>query len=340
MIKAGIVGASGYSGEELVKLLSGHPKVDLACVTSRSLAGTPVADALPRIRAHVDPALTFTASDPQSLASADVEVVFLALPHGVASEYAIALAEAGKCVIDLSADFRLNSPELYETYYGHPHPAPEWLAKTPYVLPELAADDSWKSANLIACPGCYPTSVLTPLAPLLAAGVVAQEGIVVNSFSGVSGAGKKAAEAFIYCERNESAKAYGVPSHRHLSEIEEQLSQHAGADIVIQFNPHLAPMSRGIATTIVAKHVDGDAYAVWQKQYAGKPFVHILPSGTCPDTAHVSFTNCVQISAVKDLRTGNLVITSAIDNLVKGASGQAIQIMNLKYGFAENAGLV
>lgn len=341
MIQAAIVGASGYGGEELVKRLSIHPGVKLKTVTSRSLGGKPVAEALPRIRAWVDKDLTFTASDPLTLAANEaLDVIFLALPHGVASEYAVPLAEAGKCVIDLSADFRLGSTALYEAYYGQPHPAPQWLEKAPYVLPELSALEDWQDATLIACPGCYPTSVLMPLVPLLRAGVIEPQGIVVNSLSGVSGAGKKLAELFLYAERNESAKAYGVPSHRHLSEIEEQLSVHAGEQIVLQFTPHLAPMTRGIATTIIAKHTGGDAYAAWQKAYADRPFVHLIEPGSCPDTAHVAHTNSVQMSAIADPRTGNLVITSAIDNLVKGASGQAIQIMNLKFGYDEKAGLV
>lgn len=340
MIKAAIVGASGYSGEELVKLLWRHPQVELAQVTSRSLAGKAVGEVLPRLRSQVGEALCFSASDPQELAKADgLDVVFLALPHGVAAEYALPLAEAGKCVIDLSADFRLNDPMLYERYYGKGHPAPELLPKVPYVLPELMVDELWKDASLIACPGCYPTSVLMPLIPLLKAGVIEPKGIVVNSFSGVSGAGKKVDEMFLYAERNESAKAYGIGTHRHLSEIEEQLAVHSGASVTLQFTPHLAPMSRGIATTVVARHAGGDAYAAWEAVYAGRPFVQLLAPGNGPDTAHVCHTNSIQLSATPDVRTGNLVITSAIDNLLKGASGQAVQILNLKYGFEETAGL-
>ena len=340
-MNAAVIGASGYSGEELVRLLSRHPDVTLAAVTSRSLAGQRVADVMPALR-HLVGELTFTNSDPTELAArGDLDVFFLALPHGVASEYADPLFQAGKTVIDLSADFRLNSTSLYKEYYGHAHPAPHLLNAAPYVIPELA-DDKWKAASLIACPGCYPTSVQLPLVPLLRAGLIKPSGIVINSYSGVSGAGRKVAEDFIYCERNESMKGYGMPKHRHLSEIEEQLSRAAFTDCVVQFNPHLAPMSRGIATTIVVKANSSleNIYSTWEAAYADKPFVSVLPSGTYPDTKQVTGTNRADLSAVHDLRTGNFVITSAIDNLLKGASGQAVQLLNLKFGFEETAGLL
>lgn len=340
-MNAAIIGASGYSGEELVRLLSRHPNVELAAVTSRSLAGKLVADQMPGLR-HLVGNLKFTASDPEELASNEaIDIFFLALPHGVASEFAAPLFDAGKTVIDLSADFRLNSTKTYQTYYGHPHPAPKLLNAAPYVIPEIA-DNSWRTASLIACPGCYPTSIQIPLVPLLRAGLVSPKGIVINSYSGVSGAGRKVAEDFIYCERNESMKAYGLPKHRHLSEIEEQLERAAFANCVVQFNPHLAPMSRGISTTIVVSAKTGirSLYNVWHKAYADQPFVSVLPSGTYPDTKYVSGTNRCDISAVYDPRTENFIITSAIDNLLKGASGQAVQLMNLKFGFEETAGLL
>lgn len=340
-MNAAVIGASGYSGEELVRLLSRHPDVTLAAVTSRSLVGQPLADVMPGLR-HLVGDLKFTNSDPLELAqNKDLDVFFLALPHGVATEFAKPLYEAGKTVIDLSADFRLNSASRYAEYYGHAHPAPELLAAAPYVLPELA-DDSWKQAKLIACPGCYPTSIQLPLVPLLKAGLIATDGIVINSYSGVSGAGRKVAEDFIYCERNESMKGYGMPKHRHLSEIEEQLEKAAFTDVIVQFNPHLAPMSRGISTTIVvkAKSTLEELYLAWKKAYANKPFVSVLPSGTFPDTRMVTHTNRADISAVFDPRTGNFVINSVIDNITKGASGQAVQIMNLKFGFDETAGLL
>lgn len=343
-LKVAIVGASGYSGEELVRLLARHPEVELACVTSRSLAGTPVVDVMPKFRGLIDPQLKFDASDVAALAAReDIDLVFLALPHGVAAEYATPLVASGKKVIDLSADFRLGSAALYKEYYGKEHPDAELLAQAAYVIPEVAPD-GWQNAGIIASPGCYPTSVITPLYPLLKAGIVTGEGIVVSSMSGVSGAGKKVAADYLYAERAESAKSYGVPRHRHLSEIEEQLSQAAGREIVLQFIPHLAPMRRGIISTISAPAAAGktveDLYAVWDEQFGGSPFVAVLPSGTSPDSAYTVGTNRVDISAALDPRTQRFIITSAEDNLLKGASGQAVQIMNLWFGFDETAGLL
>jgi len=342
-MNVGIVGASGYSGEELVRLLARHPRAKLASVTSRSLAGKAVGDALPRLRGVVPADLAFTPSEPAALAAdARIDAYFLALPHGVAAEYARPLLAAGKRVIDLSADFRLRSPAVYQDYYKHPHPAPDLLGEAVYALPEILQGDAWKKKRLLACPGCYPTSVLVPLVPLLRAGIVALENIVVNSFSGVSGAGKKAEEDYLYVERAESAKAYGIPKHRHLSEIEEQLSSAAGTPVVIQFTPHLAPMRRGIATTIVARAQAKDVNAVfdvWRAAYAGQPFVQILPLGATPDTAHVTGTNRMDIAAAYDSRTGNFILTSAEDNLLKGASGQAVQVLNLVAGWPVCDGL-
>ena len=343
-MNVGIVGASGYSGEVLVKTLLGHPQVKLTAVTSRQHAGKPVAQIIPALRGTAAEQLKFIDSDPAAIAARnDVDLWFLALPHGAAADFAKVLVPAGRKVIDLSADFRIADLATYEKYYGAHH-APALLPQTRFVLPELT-DPKWKSEiKLAAAPGCYPTSTLVPLAPLLKAGVVTKDHIVVNSFSGVSGAGKKVDEMYLYVERTESAKAYGLVKHRHLAEIEEQLSAFANAKIVLQFNPHLAPMRRGIITTITVPAAPGatieSLYAAWKAAYAGKPFVSILPAGETPDSAHVTGTNRVDISAVYDARTGNFVITSALDNLVKGASGQAVQIMNLWLGLPETAGLL
>ncbi|HSY53307.1 MAG TPA: N-acetyl-gamma-glutamyl-phosphate reductase [Opitutaceae bacterium] len=341
-MKVGVVGASGYSGELLVKLLLGHPQVQLAAVTSRTHAGKPLASVIPALRG-ADRGLIFADSDPAALAASDLDLFFLALPHGAAADFAKKLVPAGKRVIDLSADFRIADLATYEKYYGGHH-APELLAGARFVLPELTPP-SWKTeAKLVAAPGCYPTGILVPLAPLLRAGLVSREHIVANSFSGVSGAGRKVAEDYLFVERTESAKAYGLVKHRHLAEIEEQLEKFTGAPAIIQFNPHLAPMRRGIATTITVPAAPGatiDAvYATWRTTYAGRPFVQLVPSGETPDTAHVTGTNRVDMSAVFDPRTKNFIITSAEDNLMKGASGQAVQIMNLWYGFDETSGLV
>jgi len=343
-MNVGIVGASGYSGEVLVKLLLGHPSVRLTAVTSRQHAGKPVSQVIPALRGTAAEGLKFSDSDAASVAAReDVDLWFLALPHGAAADFAKALVPAGRKVVDLSADFRVAGLATYEKYYGHHH-APELLPEARFILPELT-DPKWKAEiKLAAAPGCYPTSVIVPLAPLLKAGVVAKEHIVVNSFSGVSGAGKKAEEQYLFAERAESAKAYGLVKHRHLAEIEEQLSGFAGAKIVVQFNPHLAPMRRGIITTTTVPAAPGatieSLYAAWKAAYAGRPFVSILASGETPDSAHVTGTNRLDLSAVHDARTGNFVITSAVDNLVKGASGQAVQIMNLWLGLPETAGLV
>ncbi len=341
-MNAAIVGASGYVGETLVKLLASHPNVDLKTVTSRSKAGLFVSQVIPALRGVLDD-LAFEALDPVELSGRkDIEVAFLALPHGAAAEYARPLVDAGIKVIDLSADFRIADPAVYEAFYGASHPDVELLGRSVYVLPETVSE-GWQQQDLFACPGCYPTSIIVPLVPLLRAGLIEQKGIVANSFSGASGAGKKVSEDYLFCEVNESARAYGIPRHRHLSEIEEQLAVAAGEPVVIQFNPHLAPMNRGIATTITVPSKGSsieDLYAAWEATYAGKPFVYILPSDQRPDTKHVVGSNRVDMSAVKDDRTGNFVITSAEDNLMKGASGQAIQILNLWQGWPETMGLV
>ncbi len=341
-IKAGITGASGYAGVELVKILAKHPKVELACVTSRSLAGTPVAEYMPQLRHIVGDNLKFIPSSPAEQAKMDdIDVWFLALPHGAAVDYAGPLIDAGKLVIDLSADFRLNSPSTYKEYYGSDHKAPGLLKSGKYSIAELS--ELSPEDRLIACAGCYPTSILLPLFPLVREGVVGFDHIVINSCSGVSGAGRKSETAYSFCERNESVKGYGFLKHRHLSEIEEQLSVAAGRKITVQFNPHLSPMTRGIFTTITVPSKDGGierVYEVWNRVYEGRPFVKVLASGTYPDTLFVSGTNRCDISAFYDPRTKNFVICSALDNLLKGASGQAVQIMNIVLGFDETSGLL
>lgn len=342
-MKIGIVGATGYSGEWLVRLLARHPRADLALVASRSQAGKTLGEVMPGV-AGPKKDLAFVASDVAALCAEDsVSHFFLALPHGVAAEFALPLVEAGKTVIDLSADFRLESPDIYKSYYGHAHPAPDWLPRVPYVLPEIAETlyGDWRQSQLIACPGCYPTSIQLPLFPLLQNRLVATEGIVINSLSGVSGAGRKATEFYSFSERAGSMLAYGAPQHRHLSEIEEQLSAMADAPVEVQFTPHLIPVHAGIATTIVARAQSSieAVYDAWQACYGDAAFVEVLPSGQFPETKHVVGTNGCRISAVFDPRTRNFVITSVIDNLIKGASGQAVQILNLLLGWPETEGL-
>lgn len=342
-IKAGVVGASGYTGEVLLKLLLDHPQVDLVYAGSRQWEGKPVSQAMP-VLSPLGVDLKFANLSPEQLSQEKLDVVFLALPHGVAAEFAIPLATAGIRVIDLSADFRLHDANLYQVYYKQPHPAPDWLVRTPYLLPEWNGDllRTIGDHSLIAAPGCYPTSIILPLAPLLEDGLVERKGIVINSYSGVSGAGRKLADDFLFVDRFESMKAYGITGHRHISEIEEQLTQAAGEPVLVQFHPHLAPVRRGISTTISipAKVADIEAvYQSWKAYYQKQPFVHLLPSGSHPDTAHYVGSNQVGFSAVLDSRTGNFVITSALDNLMKGAAGQAVQIMNLWFDLPQTIGL-
>ncbi len=350
-IKAAIIGASGYSGEELVRLLLSHPHVELLAVTSRQNAGLTVGQVFPKFASHpLSRTLHFTEPDAEALAR-KADVVFLALPHGVAAEFAVTLLKGGCTVIDLSADFRLKSPEVYKEFYAHDHPAPELLHESVYGLPEVHRGDI-SQARLIASPGCYPTSILLPLIPLVRAGLIKPESIIANSLSGVSGAGRKAEIGFLFCECNESLRPYGVPKHRHLSEIEEQLSLAAGSQITIQFVPHLVPVNRGILSTLYtapmahfktaeegAKIADQVARC-YGEAYEGEPFIRLLEGPALPDTKNVVGTNVVEIAWRLDPRTGRLLIMSAEDNIVKGASGQAVQSMNVRFGFPETAGLM
>jgi len=349
--KVAIVGASGYSGEVLVQLLLNHPHAELVAVTSRQNAGQTLAQVFPKFASHPkSKTLRFTEPNAEVLAQ-QADVVFLALPHGVAAEYAVPLIAAGSVVIDLSADFRLKSADIYKEFYAHDHPAPELLQKSVYGLPEVYRDEIKKSL-LIASPGCYPTSILLPVIPLLKAGLIQPTGIIADSLSGVSGAGRKAEVDYLFCECNESVRPYGVPKHRHLSEIEEQLSLAAGSKVVIQFTPHLIPVNRGILTTLYLMPAEkfsdatgADAFgkkiaACYQSAYASEPFVRLLEGKALPDTKNVVGTNVCEIAWRPDPRTGRLVVMSAEDNIVKGASGQAVQSMNLLCGWPETAGLV
>ena len=344
-LSVGIIGASGYTGEELVRLLSQHSKIRIDVITSRKHVGKALHQIIPKMRNRM-PNILFTDPKPEILANSNTELFFLSLPHGIASNYAIPLIKAGKTVIDLSADYRLFSKQAYLEYYNSEHPDPEMLLRAPYGLAERTDIKAIKHSHLIACPGCYPTSILLPLLPLLEDKLVHTNNIVINSFSGLSGAGKKNSESLLYSECSENAVAYGVGHHRHLSEIEEQLSLLSGSEekIVVQFTPHLAPMKRGILSTVVLPLAKGNTlksvYETWRKCYDKKPFICILPNDQYPQTKYVSGTNRIDFSGHYDQRTNNLIITSAIDNLVKGAGGQGIQIMNMKYGFEETEGLL
>jgi N-acetyl-gamma-glutamyl-phosphate reductase len=341
-IKTAIVGASGYTGMELLRLLLGHPGVELVTVTSRQEAGKPLAAVFPRFRKLPGAELTFIEPEPDAIAASGAQAAFLALPHGVAAEIARALLERGLKVIDLSADFRLRDAAVYEEFYGHAHPAPDLLAEAVYGLPEIRGAEI-RAARLIASPGCYPTSILLPLLPLLRANLIDPATIVANSLSGVSGAGRKADLTYLFCECHESARAYGVPKHRHLAEIEQELSLAAGAKVVISFIPHLIPVNAGIATTTTAMLRAGVAPQavgeVLEQAYAGQPFVRLLGRGGCADTKNVTRTNFVDIGWQDDPRTGRVLLMSAEDNLGKGAGGQAVQSFNLLFGFCATDGL-
>jgi N-acetyl-gamma-glutamyl-phosphate reductase len=279
------------------------------------------------------------------------DVVFLALPHGVAAEFAVPLHGAGVVVIDLSADFRLRSADVYRDFYAHEHPAPALLADAVYGLPEVYREKI-RSSRLIASPGCYPTSILLPILPLLRAGLIKPAGIIANSMSGVSGAGRKADVDYLFCECNESVRAYGVPKHRHLSEIEQELSLAAQEPVTIQFTPHLIPVNRGIHTMLYlapARHVATPDEAAgfgreidecYRNAYAKEPFVRVLGGEALPDTKNVVGTNMLELAWRLDPRTGRLLVMSAEDNLVKGASGQAVQSMNIVCDLPETTGLM
>ncbi len=341
-VRTAIVGASGYTGMELLRLLLAHPQVELVAATSRQEAGRQIGEVFPRFRGLPGAELAFIEPEPEKIAATGAEAAFLALPHGVAAEIATALLAKGLRVIDLSADFRLRDAEVYREFYGHEHPAPDLLAEAVYGLPEVRSE-TIRGARLVASPGCYPTSIILPLLPLLRKNLVVPDTIVANSMSGVSGAGKKADVSLLFCECNESARAYGVPKHRHLSEIEQELAIAAGERVTITFIPHLIPVNAGIVTTTTAKLRDGidpDAVgAALEEAYANAPFVRLLGRGGCADTKHVTRTNFIDIGWQHDSRTGRVLLMSAEDNLGKGAGGQAVQSFNLMFGLPEIAGL-
>ncbi len=341
-IKVAVVGASGYTGQELLRILFNHKGVELVCATSRQYAGQPLWEVFPRFRQVPGASLEFTDSDVKAIAETGAEVAFLALPHGVAASYARGLVDAGVRVIDLSADFRLNDAAVYEEYYENPHPDVALMEEAVYGLPEWRAEEIEK-ARIVASPGCYPTSILLPLIPLFKAGILEPNDVVVCSGSGVSGAGRKASIPLLFCECNESFHAYGVPKHRHLSEIEQELSWAAGEPVVISFTPHLIPTNTGICTTIAAKVKPGvDANGIGtilEKAYANAPFVRLLGRNKPADTKNVTRTNCVDIGWAYDSRTNRVILMSAEDNIVKGAGGQAVQSFNVMFGFDQTEGL-
>ena len=342
--RVAVVGASGYTGEELVRLLLRHPHAELVVATSRQFAGRTLGEVFPRAASYpTAKTLKFTDASPAQIA-AEAQLVFLALPHGVAVEFAAPLLDAGARVVDLSADFRVKDATVYREFYGHEHGAPDLLADAVYGLPEVYRDKI-REARLVACPGCYPTSILLPVIPLLREKLIKPPSIIANSLSGVSGAGRKAELDYLFVECNESVRPYGVPKHRHLSEIEQELSVAAGTTVTIQFTPHLVPVNRGILTTVYLAPTEAGQdpkriEAAFRESYADEPFVRLLDDKTLPDTKNVVGSNVIEIAWRHDPRTGRLIVMSAEDNLVKGASGQAVQCFNLMCGYEESVGLI
>jgi len=338
MIRAAVVGATGYAGAEVVRILAGHPDVELTTLTSRQHAGSAIAEIFPAFRGVVD--RVCEAYDPDRVAG-QAEVAFLALPHRLPMTIAPALLDRGLKVIDLSADFRFRDRGRYEAHY-QPHTAPEWLEKAVYGLSEVYTAEI-RQARLVGNPGCYPTSVLLPLVPLLQAGLLRPESLVADAKSGVSGAGRSAVVTSLFSEVSESFRPYKAASHRHNPEMDEVLSRAAGAPVHITFVPHLVPMSRGMLTTLYATLAEGVAADTLRQTlgafYAGRKFVRLLPEGRLPDTRNVRGTNFCDIALHADPQAGRVILASAIDNLVKGAAGQAVQNMNLMCGLEEDRGL-
>ena len=340
MIKAGIIGATGYTGIELLRLLVPRDDVEISVVTSRELMGTAVHKHFPNLRGHLD--LAFSAPDSELLEECDV--VFYATPHGVAMNSVAALLDKGVRVIDLSADFRIKDIALWEQWYNTTHSCPERVADAVYGLPEVNRE-AIKSAQLVAVPGCYPTAIQLGFLPLLENKLIDSQHLIADAKSGVSGAGRKAVEDFLFCEATESIRAYALSGHRHHPEICQGLSRFSDEDVKLTFIPHLTPMIRGILATLYAPVKSGivvtieQLQSVFEDRYADEPFVDVLPQGEVPATRNVKGSNTCQISVTYSEHTNTVVVLSAEDNLVKGASGQAIHNMNIMFGLNELAGL-
>jgi len=336
MIKTGIVGGTGYTGVELIRLLVAHPDVELSVITSRAEAGNSVADMFPNLRGHVD--LSFQIPGLEVLR--DCDVVFFATPNGTAMGMVPELLEAGVKVIDLAADFRLKDPAEWKQWYGIEHTCAEILTEAVYGMPELNRE-AIKSARIIANPGCYPTAITLGLAPLLEQGLVDDQHLIADAKSGVSGAGRGANVSTLLAEASENFKPYGVDGHRHLPEIKQNLRNITGHSVGLTFVPHLTPMVRGIEASMYAviQSADIDLQALYQKRYANEPFVDVLPAGTIPETRSVKGSNMCRISVFRPQQGDTLVISSVIDNLVKGAAGQAIHNMNIMFGLNETSGI-
>jgi N-acetyl-gamma-glutamyl-phosphate reductase len=341
-VSTAVVGASGYSGQELLHYLARHPVFRLVLVTSRQYAGQPLSHHVHGLPRELG-ALSFSEAAPGFALASQADLFFLAVPHGTAAPYAVALREAGKTVVDLSADFRTRDPEVYREFYQHDHPAPALLAEAVYGLPEIHRD-RLKSARLIAAPGCFPTSIILPLAPFLRDGLIAPDSISISSLSGASGAGRKLELRLLFGEVADNMYAYGVPQHRHLGEIEQELSLAAGIKVTVSFIPHLVPLHRGMISTLSATltrpATDSDLAGILRGAYGEEPFVELLGPEALPQASQVANSNRIQIAARIDSRTNRLLLFSAIDNLGKGNASQAVQAANLACGLNETLGLI
>ena len=338
MLKVAVVGASGYTGVELLRILVGHPEIEICCVTSRQHEGLSINKVFPSLTGFCE--LVCETLDVDSI-SERADLVFTALPHKSAMEVVPGFLDAGCKVIDLSADYRLHDQAVYEQWY-QTHSSPELFAEAVYGLPELYAAKI-RSARLVANPGCYPTSVVIGLAPLLEKKLIDPQSLIVDSKSGVSGAGRGVKLGSLFCEANEGFMAYGIASHRHTPEIEQELTKLADGDIRLSFTPHLLPVNRGILSTcyadLLADKSTEELIELYQQRYLDEDFVRIMPGGQLPNIAYVRGTNFCDIGLVSDQHTGRVIVVTAIDNLVKGAAGQAVQNMNIMCGFLETLGL-
>lgn len=339
MLKVGIVGGTGYTGAELLRLIAGHPNAEVSMITSRAEAGVGVDELFPSLRGYLD--LKFTAPDVKALAACDV--VFFATPHNVAMKMVPELLDAGARIIDLSADFRIRDAQLWSQWYKEEHLCPELLAEAVYGLPERRAEQI-KDARLIACPGCYPTAIQLGFLPLLEQGLVDPARLIASAASGVSGAGRQAKVDTLFAEMADSFKAYGVAGHRHLPEIEQELAEASGKAVALTFTPHLLPQIRGIHATLYSEILDpavglDELQFAFEERYRDAPFVDVMPLGSMPQTRTVRGGNICRIALHRPQNRDTVVVLSAIDNLVKGASGQAVQNMNLMFGLEETAGL-
>ncbi len=339
--KIGILGASGYTGAELVRLLLRHPQVEIALLTADRRAGKPMADVFPQFAPYALP--TLVALSDVDWATAGVDLIFCALPHGTTQTVIKDLFARlpGIKVVDLSADFRLHDPAAYERWYGHPHAALELQKEAVYGLTEIYRDKI-KTARLVANPGCFTSCAELALIPLLRAKAIDADEIVIDAKSGVTGAGRNPREDILFPEVSEGFHAYGVGHHRHMAELDQEFSLAAGREVIVSFTPHLVPMNRGILSTIYVRGLKAtpqDLHALLLKSYANEAFVHVLPFGTLPQTRHVRGSNMTFVGIAADRVAGRAIIGSALDNLTKGASGQAVQNMNLMLGFPEATGL-